>query len=189
VNLLVIRHAAAEKRKDDPEASQDESTRPLAPKGRKRMERAARGLKALLPGLTALATSPATRAVQTAEIIAAAYGEVVPLHLDSLAAGGDRRAVLSWIQMQRDDATVAVVGHEPDLSVMISWLLSSPDRSFVRLKRGGACLLTWRTHVTAGDADLVWLLTNAQLRKFAKKRGEPKQTGSPTAGVEGDDQQ
>ena len=186
VNLLVIRHAIAQKLEVGEEANQEDSLRALTIKGRKRMERGARGLRVLLPQIASLATSPFTRAVQTAEIMAATYGDVVPLHLDSLAAGGDRRAVLSWIQMQRDDATVAIVGHEPDLSLMVSWLLSSPDRSFVQLKKGGACLLNWRSHVTAGDADLVWLLTNGQLRRMAKKRGKQGGSGLPVAGVDGD---
>ena len=103
-------------------------------------------------------------------MIASAYPNVLPVKIDALAPGGERRAVLSWIQMQKDDSTVAMVGHEPDLAGTVSWLLSSGGTQFMGFKKGGACLLTWPTHITAGDAHLVWLLTAGQLRRIGKAR-------------------
>ena len=169
MNLLVVRHAIAEPRNEFELTGQDDSLRPVAAKGRERMERGLYGIKTLIPELHALATSPHLRAFQTAEMIASAYPTMTPVKLDALAPGGERRSVLSWIQMQKDDANVAIVGHEPDLSRTVSWLLSSGDTEFVSFKKGGACLLTWPTHITAGDARLVWLLTAGQLRRIGKK--------------------
>ncbi|UCG85706.1 MAG: histidine phosphatase family protein [Gemmatimonadota bacterium] len=197
MNLLVVRHAAAERREAFAETGQDDSSRPLTAAGRKRMEQCLNGLKRLVPEIDSLATSPLTRAAQTAEMVAAEYGTVVPVHLEHLAPGGERRAVLSWIQMQRDESTIAVVGHEPDLGSMVSWLLASTGGRFVGLKKGGACLLTWKSHVTAGDADLVWLLTSGQLRRIGKKKKKKKKekeakrnaTSSPQSGVVSDEQE
>jgi len=191
VNLLIIRHAIAERRDAFAETDQDDSLRPLTTSGRKRMERCARGLRRLVPEIHSLATSPLTRAVQTAEIVAAEYGTVVPVHLEHLAPDGERRAVLSWIQMQLDDSTVAVVGHEPDLGSMVSWLLSSTGGHFLGLKKGGACLLSWESNITAGDARLVWLLTSGQLRRIGKKKKKRKEDDSspPEAGVNGNEQE
>ena len=172
MNLLVIRHAIAESREAFAQTSQDDSLRPLTPKGRERMERGLMGINALVPELDVLATSPHVRAVQTAEMVASAYPGVSPVKVDALAPGGERRAVLSWIQMQKDDATVATVGHEPDLAGTVSWLLSSGETQFMGFKKGGACLLTWPTHITAGNAQLVWLLTAGQLRKIRKARSK-----------------
>jgi len=170
LNLLVIRHAIAERRTAFAETGQDDSLRPLTSNGRERMERGLRGIKALVPEIDVLATSPHVRAFQTAELVASAYPGLSTVKIDALAPGGERRAVLSWIQMQQDDLTVAVVGHEPDLARTVSWLLSSSGTQFMRFKKGGACLLTWPTHITAGDAQLVWLLTAGQLRKIRKAR-------------------
>lgn len=191
VNLLVIRHAIAERREAFSRTGEDDSQRPVTASGRKRMEQCVKGLRRLVPEIHSLATSPLTRAVQTADIVAAVYGTVVPVQLEHLAPGGERRAVLSWIQMQPDGSTVAVVGHEPDLGAMVSWLLSSAGRQFVQLKKGGACLLTWGPHVTAGDADLVWLLTSGQLRRIGKRKKNRKRKASNASqsGVDSDEQE
>jgi phosphohistidine phosphatase len=177
LNLLVVRHTIAEPRKTFAETGQDDSLRPLTVTGRERFERGAFGIKALVPELDAIVSSPLTRSFQTAEILASAYQDITPARLEALAPGGERRAVLSWIQMQRDEATVAVVGHEPDLAALASWLLSSSGAPFLSFKKGGACLLTWSKHVTAGDAQLAWLLTARQLRRIGKA-GYKKARGS-----------
>src|SRR3989442_14427769 len=74
MRLLVVRHAIAEDREAFARSHKDDSTRPLTPDGRRKMERAALGLKELVPELDVLAASPYKRAIETAEIIAAAYG-------------------------------------------------------------------------------------------------------------------
>ena len=168
MDLVVIRHAIAGTREEFAETGEDDSFRPLKRKGAKRMRRAVKGLKALVPHIDLLATSPYVRAAQTADIVADAYPGLTPFLLDALAPEGERRAVLSWLQMQADDAVVAVVGHEPSLGDLVSWLLASPDTRFLELKKGGACELTWPTHVTAGDAHLLWMLTAGQLRRIGK---------------------
>jgi phosphohistidine phosphatase len=172
VRLLVVRHALAGRRDSFAETGQDDSLRPLVDRGRKRMERSSRALTRLVPEIHTLATSPLLRAVQTAEIMAATYGTLQLEQLEQLAPGGERRAVLSWLQMQPDGATVAVVGHEPDLSSLVSWLLTRAEDPFVSLKKGGACLLAWKSHVVAGDAHLDWLLTSRQLQRLAKKKNK-----------------
>ncbi len=70
MRLLVVRHAIAEDREAFARSHKDDSTRPLTPDGRRKMERAALGLKELVPELDVLAASPYKRAIETAEIIA-----------------------------------------------------------------------------------------------------------------------
>lgn len=170
MQLLVIRHAIAQPRDAFAESGRPDSERQLTEKGRKRMRAAVRGLRRLVPRLDVLATSPLQRSLQTADLIAAAYGDLAPVVLDDLAPDGERRAVLTWLQMQADDSIACVVGHEPYLGNMVGWMLAMPGSDFVRLKKGGACLLEWPSHVTAGEAQLVWLLPAAVLRKLGKKR-------------------
>lgn len=170
MQLLVIRHAIAEPRESVAVVETDGASRPLTAKGRKRMSSTAAGLRRLVPTVDVLASSPLVRAVQTAEIVAEEYTGVTPMVLDDLAPSGERRSVLTWLQMQKDGSTLAAVGHEPELGRLVSWLLATPDSHFVHLKKGGACLLEWRSHVTAGDAQLAWLLQPAQLRKLGKRK-------------------
>jgi phosphohistidine phosphatase len=171
VDLVVIRHAIAETREAFAETGEDDSLRPLIPKGVKRMQRAVRGLRVLIPHIDVVATSPYVRAAQTADIVAEGYPNLTPIVLDGLVPGGERRSVLSWLQMQREDATIAIVGHEPSLGSMVSWFLASRDSHFLELKKGGVCRLAWPTHVTAGDAHLLWMLEAGQLRRIGKGKG------------------
>jgi phosphohistidine phosphatase len=66
---------------------------------------------------TAMWTSPLTRAVQTAEILASGLHwtgmvESVP----ALAPGGDAHHVLARLSREPLDGVLVIVGHEPDLS-------------------------------------------------------------------------
>lgn len=166
MELLVVRHAAAvAAASDEPQA---DAVRTLTPKGKRRMTRIADGIARILPDLDAIATSPLVRARETADILASAYDEVEPLELEGLGPDGQREDVLRWMQEQGENDTLAVVGHEPHLGLLASWLLANPLNHFVEFKKGGACLLGWPDYPTAGHAWLRWALTPGQLRKLAK---------------------
>jgi len=134
------------------------------------MKAASRGIRTLVPHVDLLATSPLERALQTAEIVSGVYGGLETSVLDDLAPDGERRAVLTWLQMQQEGTTAAAIGHEPCLGELASWLLASPESHFIEFKKGGACLLEWPSHVTAGDAQLRWLLTAGQVRKLGQAK-------------------
>jgi phosphohistidine phosphatase len=167
VNLLIIRHGPA----GDPEAWQaegkDDRVRPLTPKGKKEMRRAAGGLARVVPELDVLATSPLTRAAQTAEIVAREYGCQVET-VEELTADHQPQDLLPWLQQHQDRETVAVVGHEPHLGLLAGYLLTGKSVSFVDLKKGGACLIQVADTVKPGSGTLEWLLTDRDLRRLAK---------------------
>ena len=95
MELLVIRHGVAEERETFDATGQDDSLRPLTKEGRWKMERVAKGLRRLLPSVNLIATSPFTRALQTARIVADAYGNVELEHLDALMPDGKPRAFMA----------------------------------------------------------------------------------------------
>ncbi len=162
--LLVVRHAIAEDPAEYAGHHADDAGRPLTPEGRRKMKRAARGLRALVPALDQLASSPLTRALQTAEILAAAYDGIEPATVAALAPGQPPAALAAWLGGALRHQAVAIVGHEPGLSRAVSWLLAGEERSFIELKKGAACLLECGDHVGAGNATLRWALTPSQLR-------------------------
>ncbi len=164
MDLLVIRHGLAAQ----PEPGQDDEARPLTGKGKRTMKRVAQGLVTLVPEIDALATSPLRRAVQTARVVAAAYEDTSPEKLDALEPAGSREEVLAWLQERSDPETVAIVGHEPHLGLLTSWLLAAPLNHFMAFKKGGACLITWPDHPTAGAAWLKWALTPVHLEKLGR---------------------
>ena len=164
MKLLVIRHAIAEDRRRFAGTGSDDGLRPLAARGRKRMRVAARGLKRVAPEIEFLATSPLTRAVETAEIVAAAYDGLKVVKVAQLTPDGALQPLLKWLCDRKHNGTVAVVGHEPQLGVFVSWMLSGLEDSFVQMKKGGACLLELKEQVRPGRARLLWSLAPAQLR-------------------------
>jgi len=162
--LLVVRHAIAEDPAEYARHHTDDAGRPLTLEGRKKMKRAARGLRALVPELDRLAASPLTRALQTAEILAEAYDGIEPASVAALAPGQPTAALAAWLGEELRHRAVAIVGHEPGLSRAVSWLLAGGERSFIELKKGAACLLECADPVRAGTATLQWALTPSQLR-------------------------
>ena len=158
MELLIIRHAIAE------EPVTDDAARRLTDEGRKRMRRAAKRLPALLPAIDLLATSPLIRAVETAEIVAAAYGGIAVVEAPALAPGQPPEALAQWLASRRVTGVVCVVGHEPGLNVTAGWLLAGTPRALLDLKKGAACLLNCPDGAQPGAATLRWSLTPAQLR-------------------------
>jgi len=166
VQLLLVRHAIAE---DGSSFDGRDTERPLTADGRRRFERGATALAALVPDLELVLRSPLVRARQTAELLIDAYSRRPAVQeLDSLEPGGDpvqsRRALAAL-----DAATLAVVGHEPSLSALEGLLLTGTPRSIALFKKGGAALLDWRA--TESDrATLLWHLTAGQLRQMAHRQ-------------------
>ncbi len=164
LELLVVRHAIAEDRETFARTDEPDELRPLTPRGRKRMQRATKGLRTLVPRIDVLATSPLVRAVQTAEIIAGEYGDLELEEVQALEPDASSKTLLGWLQSQAEGSTVAIVGHEPSLSFHVSWLTSRSDEPFVEFKKGGAGLLRFYDEVVSGGATLLWMLTPRQLR-------------------------
>lgn len=164
MDLLVIRHAIAMDRDEFAETGQPDSERPLTDFGRRRMRKNVRGLRRIVDTPEVIGTSPYPRAAESAEIVADGFGIKAVERLDVLTPDHDPADLLPWLSQQSRDATVAVVGHEPHLGVLISWLLAGRASSNVELRKGGACLLQLGDRLEAGTAVMRWLLTPKQLR-------------------------
>lgn len=161
MNVYIVRHAIAE----EPGAKTD-SQRKLTEKGREKMGKVARGLKALGVRLNLILTSPYTRARETAEILADEFrltGEkmIQSVHLapDSSPARlvEEIRAHYSRVE------NLALVGHEPFLSELVSLLLAATPDLQVNFRKGGVCALTLESPKADSRATLEWLLTPSQL--------------------------
>jgi len=169
MKLLVVRHAIAENREDYAEG--DDAARPLTPDGRKKMQRGAEGLKEIVPEIDRLISSSLKRAIETAEIIAQVYGDLKVQRVPELAPGTPLDGVFKWLAELPERGTVAVVGHEPDLSSMVCALLAGGHEPFFEFRKGGACFLEFAGAVAPGTARLEWLLEPKQLRRIGADRG------------------
>jgi len=166
MDVLVIRHAIAEERETFALTGKSDELRPLTADGRKRMARAAAGLRLVVPRIDVIATSPLVRAVQTAEVVAAAYGGVQPIEIDELRPESDSVRLARWLGEQKNDSTIALVGHEPSLSFHVCWLTARSDDAFVEFKKGGTCMLRFYQGQYSGGATLLWMMTPKQLRRL-----------------------
>jgi len=166
--FLIIRHAIAEDRDIAEENNQKDEDRALTKKGKTRMAEAARGLKVIVPELAHVATSPLLRAVQTAGIICKEYRGIRPITADVLRPGLDFHQFADWAHRLPESGITALVGHEPDLSTLVSMLLSGQERSFLHFKKGGACLIETPETFKAGNGRMIWFVTPRQLRSIGE---------------------
>ncbi|MEX2152695.1 MAG: histidine phosphatase family protein [Gemmatimonadaceae bacterium] len=167
MKLLIVRHADAGDQAEFAKTGEPDSLRPLSQKGRDQIQAALDGLKKLVPSVDLIVTSPYTRAVQTAEIVHAAYGEEIPLEATATLEPEVPPAEFgTWLRTQGEREVVAAVGHEPHLSTLATWLMTGTDESRVELKKGGACLLYFDKRVHKGGGVLEWLMGPKQLKAF-----------------------
>jgi phosphohistidine phosphatase len=168
MRLLVIRHAIAMDRDEFAELGESDDRRPLTKRGAKRMRKAAAGLHQIVDAIDVMATSPYTRAVETAEIVSNEFG-IVPADLvAALVPDVHFDEFEAWARAYNNEEVVAIVGHEPHLSGLVTWLMTGNDESRIELKKGGACMLTFDSNVRRGAGTLLWLMSPRQLRALAR---------------------
>lgn len=166
MKLLLLRHAIAEDQEEFSRTGKDDRLRPLTDEGRKKMRQGAKGLRAIFPEVDLLATSPLTRAAQTGAIVDSVYGGLAEVEIEELSPEATPTDFLRWLRKQKA-GTIAAVGHEPSISLILSWLLTGSERRIFSFRKGGACLMELAGEVGVGTATLLWALTPGQLRDLA----------------------
>jgi len=164
MEIVLLRHAPAAEKEDWALTGRPDSERPLTMDGRKRAREAAKGLAAFLATADLVATSPWTRAKETAEFAAKALGAPL-VESNFLLPHRSPGSLAHWLS-GLDGERVVLVGHEPHLSKVISWMMSgSAARSMVGLKKAQAVLLETK-RAAPGSAILLWSLPPRVLRKL-----------------------
>jgi len=167
MQLLVIRHAIAMDREEYARTGRPDSDRPLTDTGRRRMRKNARGLQRVSPHPDLIGTSPWLRAADTARVIAETLGVEHMETIDAMLPDRHPRELAEWLNDRSELGVVAVVGHEPHLGELVTWLVGGTPGMNFEFKKGGACLLRIDDRVDAGSAMLQWHLTPSQLRALA----------------------
>jgi phosphohistidine phosphatase len=166
MRLILIRHGKAEE--PDEAHKKDDALRALTPEGRRKMKAAAKGLRELIPKIDLLATSPKKRAVQTAQVVYAAYNDKPQFVELDLLAGGSPQKIIAWIKAHDlDAATVGFVGHEPYLSRWAGWFTTGREKSIVALKKGAVCIIDFPAALVAGKGVIFGLFQPADLRRLS----------------------
>jgi phosphohistidine phosphatase len=160
MEIYILRHATAVERGIP--NYQNDGDRPLTAAGRQHMHAAARSMLGLGLQFDLILSSPYRRAAETAHIVAGALGGRVTC-TDFLQPDGNIHNLIRQIN-ERHPGCVLLVGHEPDLSRMISVLVTGGCDAAIELKKGGLCKLTAEKLGFGRCATLRWLLTPKQLR-------------------------
>lgn len=168
MKLLVVRHATAADKDEFARTGKSDDLRPLTPAGKREMREVARGIGEVVPEIDALATSPLVRAVQTAEILGNAY-ERKPVAVEWLRPEAPYDDFAQWARSHREKEVVVIVGHEPHLSGLVSWLLASSKRPLLELKKAAACLLEVEDGFGASSATLLWSMAPKHLRAIGRR--------------------
>ena len=164
VDLYILRHAIAVERGTP--GIGDDSLRPLTAEGKAKMRTIARGMRAMGLTFDLVLSSPYRRARETAQIVVKEFGleDSMEFSHDLEPGGSPDRLMRRLAEAGTGSVSVLLVGHEPDLSSLISMLLSGGSHDSITLKKGGLCKLAL-DRVTYGKCGtLGWLLTPRQLR-------------------------
>lgn len=159
-SLYVVRHGIAQKRGE----GVDDDARELTARGRDRMKLVAKGLADAGVRFDAILTSPLARALQTARIVEkyCAGGDAF-VETDLLKPGASFDRLIEQLNGLEGTDSVAIVGHEPDLSSFVSYCIADRKTSCVRLKKGGVALLEPDGAIGPWQCLLAWLLEPGQL--------------------------
>lgn len=162
--LYLVRHAFASHA--DPARWPDDAERPLTDEGTARFRDAARGLRRIVPTVDLVLSSGFARAWQTAELLHDAAGWPAPEECPELEAGQPPSAVIEVLR-RHTVGSVAVVGHEPDLSRLASLLCTgSEDALQIEFKKGAVVSLSFAGAVEPGRGRLRWVVPPKVLRKL-----------------------
>ncbi|MCL7744883.1 phosphohistidine phosphatase SixA [Guyparkeria hydrothermalis] len=167
MDLLIIRHAAAENREEFARHGRPDSERPLTKRGIDRMQMAARGLTTLALPIERLVSSPAVRALQTAEIVAPAVERRQVASEAVFAPEAPVDNAVEWLRKQPRVEGMAVVGHEPHLGQLAECLIGGRPLGNMPMKKGGVILIRFDNAIGYGEGKLVWALPPAVLRALA----------------------
>ena len=139
----------------DPSTWSDNADRPLSDVAKKRA--AAAGLVRLVPDVDAVLASSFVRAWQTAEVLHE-QGWPEPERLRELEAGVPPIAVVDALH-RRAEQSLALVGHEPQLSRLASLLCTGDEHALtLELKKSGAVAIDGRTLLWAAPPRALRLL-------------------------------
>jgi len=160
MDLFILRHGKAGQSPGGP----DDGARALTSEGRSEIRKVARWMRSKKLRFDVIATSPLTRANETAEIVVRSLGRKdQPETWDELAPGGDPDTVCYHAAQYGKDAAVLIIGHEPALSLLIGKIISRGGIVSLVLAKGGLAKIRNYSFDGQPSGELQWLLTPRQM--------------------------
>ena len=164
MELYIVRHAIAETR--DPARWPGDRDRPLTPAGEARFRKVARVIGKRSEAPEHVFSSPLARAWRTAELLTEEASWPAPEPWGDLEPDRPAEAAAESLRTHATATAISVVGHEPGLSELASYLLGGRgDAIAIQLKKGGVIALDVGMFPEPGTATLHWAVPPRLLRK------------------------
>lgn len=161
MEIYLVRHAVAEDRDEFAMKHSDDSQRPITVKGRKKLQKVAFHLRDLIGEVDLIVSSPYVRARQTADVLKEVFEKTKVVEAPELVPQSPPQAFHKWLRAHgRDFRSLLVVGHEPQLSIFGSYLLTGKPESIFEMKKAGvACFaVTGFEDQESLRSELRWLI-------------------------------
>jgi phosphohistidine phosphatase len=139
MKLFLVRHADAIDY--ETESVQTDEHRYVTPGGRQTARKVFKKLREEFGNLDVIFTSPLTRAVQTAEILASGIKFTNDIEIaKELIVSATSSKILQLLKRNSTLHTIAFVGHEPTMSILITSI--SDNKQFnIPFAKAGVCLI------------------------------------------------
>jgi phosphohistidine phosphatase len=173
MDIYFLRHASAGDKKAP--TPQEDEKRPLDQKGIEQSKQMGKFLAALEVEPEAFISSPLTRAVQTAELVAEQLKTQPSVTLDdALRPDASYEQFEDLLQHYARRKAIIVTGHNPNQSEFLSYLVTGgTTKSAAELKKGSVAKVDYEN----GKATLQWCITPKVLsvaQDSAKTSSRPK---------------
>lgn len=155
IDIYVLRHGAAQPRAP----GLAEADRKLTKQGRHEVARVMRRARESEVKIELVLTSPYRRAAQTASIAIERFRPTPRVEeTPALLPEANPERVWQEIRAHTDTRAFMVVGHEPQLSRLVAYLLGTPALR-MDLKKGALVRIRLESTAAAPHGELKWLLT------------------------------
>jgi phosphohistidine phosphatase len=177
MELVLMRHGIAEELADmrptPAGIAATDHDRALTPLGRRRVDRAARGLVKLGFSASIIVHSGLVRAQQTAERVASVFEgasggvELHVLAVECLAPDGEPEEFCRLLPQWKEAKSLLAVGHLPHLDRLVALLCGASGRLVTEM--GKAAAIAFEVPTSGRPAGtLLWYLPPRMLRRFAR---------------------
>jgi phosphohistidine phosphatase len=126
-----------------------------------------RALSRLDPFIEIVVTSPLARAIQTGETVGSEVSEHPIFHVSkNLLPGIKEKDLLEELIAISGGANLIAIGHQPDLTRFISFLVSGGVPSGIAMDTGAIAHVRLQMDPTRREASLRWLMTPATVKSL-----------------------
>ncbi|MFN8642865.1 MAG: phosphohistidine phosphatase SixA [Candidatus Binatia bacterium] len=163
--LYLMRHGIAQ----DPGPGMDDADRALTAEGAEKTTAVAKGLRASEVRLDAILSSPLRRAQETARLAGTVLAPDLEVLLRPALSGGVAASdIAAGLRPPHGARQVLVVGHQPDLGELASFLLTGSARTCpLPFKKAAVAAIEVDGLPPRRTGVLHWFLTPGQLRGIA----------------------